>query len=169
MQFETIFNNSSTKVSFNDDLSEASVGEETYEISWTIQKNGRRLLRIGYRLYKIDDVEIQNRVVSFVLNGTRYRVEVKDEQDLLLERLGFKSDSMSSAGKILAPMPGKILELLVSENEEVEHGDPVAILEAMKMENELKAPASGHITKIHVKTGESVEKNQPLIEIEPRG
>jgi biotin carboxyl carrier protein len=169
MQFETIFNDSSKTVSFNDDFTEASIGDKKYNISWTVQENGRRLLRIGYKLYKIDDVEIENRIVSFVMNGSRYRVEVKNEQDLLLERLGFKSDLMSSAGKVQAPMPGKILELLVSESEEVELGDPVAILEAMKMENELKAPASGQISKIHVKTGESVEKNQPLLEIEPRG
>jgi biotin carboxyl carrier protein len=66
-------------------------------------------------------------------------------------------------------MPGKILELLSSEGDEVELGDPVAILEAMKMENELKAPCAGTIQSISVTTGASVEKNQILLEIEPRG
>ncbi len=169
MQFETIFNDSSSTVSFNEDITAATIGGNTYPVTWSVQENGRRILRIGYRIYKIDDVEREGHHVSFTMNGVRHQVEVKDEQDLLLERLGFQTDTAASAGSVRAPMPGKILELLVTEKDSVELGDPVAILEAMKMENELKAPASGIITEIHVQNGDSVEKNQPLIEIEPSG
>jgi pyruvate carboxylase subunit B len=94
---------------------------------------------------------------------------VKNEQDLLLERLGFRTNEMTEAGKINAPMPGKILEILVSTEENVQRGQPVMILEAMKMENEIKAPAPGTVSGIYVKTTDSVEKNQPLIEIKPSG
>ena len=169
MQFETIFNDSSSTVSFNKDFTAATIGGDTYPVAWTVQENGRRLLRIGYRVYKIDDIEKEGHHITFTMNGVRHQVEVKDEQDLLLERLGFQTDKAASAGSVRAPMPGKILELLVTEKDNVELGDPVAILEAMKMENELKAPASGIITEIHVQNGDSVEKNQPLIEIEPSG
>jgi len=169
MQFETIFNNSSSTVSFNKDFTIATIGGNTYPITWTVQENGRRLLRIGYRIYKIDEIEKEGHHISFTMNGVRLQVEVKDEQDLLLERLGFQTDTAASAGSIRAPMPGKILELLVNEKDNVELGDPVVILEAMKMENELKAPASGIITEIHVQKGDSVDKNQPLIEIKPSG
>ncbi|MEX1063394.1 MAG: biotin/lipoyl-containing protein [Balneolaceae bacterium] len=169
MQFETKFNNGSYLVSFNETFTGASVDGRFHEVSWTGQKNGRRLLRVGNRLFKVGNVEKDGRQLTFTLNGSRHRAEVKNEQDLLLEKLGFREDEMSSAGKVQAPMPGKILEIPVNENEEIEQGQPVVILEAMKMENELKAPASGRISVIHVHRGDSVEKNQPLLEIEPRG
>ncbi|MEX0647161.1 MAG: acetyl-CoA carboxylase biotin carboxyl carrier protein subunit, partial [Balneolaceae bacterium] len=67
------------------------------------------------------------------------------------------------------PMPGKILELLVQEGDSVEAGQPVIILEAMKMENELKAPIQGKVATLQISQNDNVEKNQPLLEIEPRG
>ncbi len=66
-------------------------------------------------------------------------------------------------------MPGKILEILVEKGEDIERGQAVIILEAMKMENEIKTADSGTISEVFVETGDSVEKNQPLIEIKPRG
>ena len=169
MQFETIFNDTGSTVTFNKDFTEATVGETTFEIEWTVQGNGRHLLRIGYKLFVIDDVIKEGHLLEFRMNGTRYRVEVKNEQDILLERLGFRKAISAVSGEIKAPMPGKILELLVSLNDEIKPGDPVVILEAMKMENELKSPESGIVSKIHIHEGDSVEKNQPILEIEPRG
>ena len=62
-------------------------------------------------------------------------------------------------------MPGVVLKVLVDEGDMVEAGDAVMIIEAMKMENEIKAPASGTVKKIHVENGESVNTGDPLIEI----
>lgn len=169
MQFKTTFNEKSFEISFNDDFSHAVVNGKAADIEWTVQKNGRRLLRIGNQLYRIDDARVEGGQVSFRINGEWVHTEVKNEQDLLLERLGFKTNQEVSSGKINAPMPGKILEILVGENEDVEPGQPVVILEAMKMENEIKAAGSGTVSKIFVKTGDSVEKNQPLIEIKASG
>jgi pyruvate carboxylase subunit B len=66
-------------------------------------------------------------------------------------------------------MPGKILEIPVSVGDEVEIGEAILILEAMKMENELKASLTGIIHSVQVQTGDSVEKNQILLEIKARG
>lgn len=66
-------------------------------------------------------------------------------------------------------MPGKILDIMVSEGDEVTKGQPVAILEAMKMENELKSPIDGIIKKIEAEVGQSVEKKTPILEIEALG
>ena len=169
MQFETSLNEKSHEVTFSDDLSTASVNGSRYQIEFTTQANGRRLMRIGTRLYRIDNLQIDGQEVTFTLNGRWHTVTVKDEQELLLERLGFKTAAASSAGMVNAPMPGKILEVMVDEEQEVEQGDPVIILEAMKMENELKAPSSGVVSSVMIEAGNSVEKNQPLLEIEPRG
>ena len=64
-----------------------------------------------------------------------------------------------------APMPGLILDVVVSEGDEVEKGDKLLVLEAMKMENILKSPEDGSIKKIKVRKGKVVEKNDMLVSI----
>ncbi len=83
--------------------------------------------------------------------------------------MGFKTAAEIGEGELKAPMPGKILEIMVDEGDEVELGDPVAILEAMKMENELNAPVAGVITSISASVNDSLEKNAIILEIEARG
>ncbi|MCC5925417.1 MAG: biotin/lipoyl-binding protein [Bacteroidetes bacterium] len=123
------------------------------------------ILSINGDMYQVYDVDIAEDTISFTLDGARYSIGLKDEQTLLLEKMGFKSGSKKTEGNIKAPMPGKILRVEISEGDSVDAGQTVIVLEAMKMENELKATASGKILKIYVATGESVEKNTTLIEI----
>ena len=169
MQFEAIHDEQSFTVEFPEDSQTALLNDKNIEYEFIEQSHGRKLLRVGTRLYRIDNVIIDGQNVQMSVNGKWYDLIVKNDQELLLERLGFKSHQAQSLGSLNAPMPGKILGLLVSKDEEVEIGQPVAILEAMKMENELKAPCSGKISDIFISTNESVEKNQPILEIEPRG
>jgi biotin carboxyl carrier protein len=72
----------------------------------------------------------------------------------------------AGAGAVLAIMPGKIVRVLVEPGQQVEEGFPVCVLEAMKMENELRARQGGTVRVLHVKVGDDVEKDQVLIEIE---
>lgn len=69
-------------------------------------------------------------------------------------------------GAVLAIMPGKIIRVVVEPGQQVEEGDAVCVLEAMKMENELHARQSGTVKTVHVKPGDDVEKDQVLLEIE---
>jgi glutaconyl-CoA/methylmalonyl-CoA decarboxylase subunit gamma len=71
----------------------------------------------------------------------------------------------SSASSINAPMPGNILKIKVGEGDSVKKGQPLLILEAMKMENEITAPADGKVVAIRVSPGECVVLGQPLIEL----
>jgi biotin carboxyl carrier protein len=169
MQFESRLGEETFEVTINDELTEASVNGRSLPLEIVQKKPGRMLLRSGTKLYTIDNITIDGQSVSFSLNGRYVETTVKDEQELLLEKLGFTSNAAGSAGVLLAPMPGKILELMVAEGDEVEEGDPVIILEAMKMENELKSPASGTVVKVDIQANDNVEKNQSLLEIEPRG
>ena len=68
-------------------------------------------------------------------------------------------------GLVTAPMPGKVLRVLVKEGESVKTGQGLLVLEAMKMENEIPAPRNGVVKKIHVKEGDTVNTGDPLIEI----
>jgi len=71
-------------------------------------------------------------------------------------------------GAIVAIMPGKITKITVTEGQEVHVGDAVCVLEAMKMENELRSERDGVVKAIHVKPGDDVEKDQVLVEVEAR-
>lgn len=168
MKFETVVGEKTQKLNFETDQNRVQVDGKPYSFSFGRQ-NGRYLLRIGTKLYKIDNVHYEKNTVEFTLNGSWCEVKVRNEQDLLLDRLGFKTAAGTGEGRLKAPMPGKILEIMVSEGDQVEPGDPVVILEAMKMENELKAPAQGIITSVAVNAGDSVEKNALILEIEASG
>ncbi len=169
MKFEAIINDKTSELDLLEESGEVQFGDEKKSYQFHRQENGRYLLRMGTKLYKIDNVEYDKHTITFTLNGNWHRVDVRNEQDLLLDRLGFKRAGEIAEGELNAPMPGKILEVLVSEGDEVELGDPVAILEAMKMENELKAPVKGVISSIAVQQGDSLEKNALILEIEASG
>lgn len=170
MKFEAIIEDNTTELELLEDSSEVRF-EDKQKQSYQFyrQPNGRYLLRMGTKLYKIDNVEYDKHTVTFTIDGNWCEVDVRNEQDLLLDRLGFKRLGEIGEGELNAPMPGKILEVLVSEGDEVELGDPVAILEAMKMENELKAPITGTVTSIAVAKGDSLDKNDVILEIEASG
>jgi biotin carboxyl carrier protein len=72
----------------------------------------------------------------------------------------------AGAGAVLAIMPGKIIRVMVEVGQPVTEGEPVCVLEAMKMENELHAKQSGYVKAVYVKPGDDVEKGQALVEIE---
>lgn len=127
--------------------------------------SGSFLLRYGYRAYRLDNINVDEQSISFNLDGMPVNVPVRDEQHVLLKEMGFKSLGGASEGNLTAPMPGKILEVKVSEGDEVRQGTPLIILEAMKMENELKSPVDGSVSAVHVKPSNSVDKNAVLIEI----
>lgn len=169
MKFEAVIDDETTEVELSAEENEAIIEGIRHSYTFKKQPNGRRLLRIGTKLYKIDNIHYDKFTVEFTLDGKWCSVDVRDEQDLLLDRLGFKTAAEIGEGQLNAPMPGKILELLVKEGDKVELGDPVAILEAMKMENELKAPVSGTIASIMVAEGDSLEKNAEILEITTSG
>ena len=74
--------------------------------------------------------------------------------------------AVASAGAVTAIMPGKIIRVLVSEGDQVTEGDVVCILEAMKMENELKASKDGTVKALHIQSGQDVEMGAVLAEID---
>ena len=100
------------------------------------------------------------------IEGHRIEVDVKDERDLLLERYGLASAEQSGHFEVKAPMPGLVVRVLVGEGATVARGDGLVVLEAMKMENEIRADADGVVKTIHVSAGQAVGKNTVLLEYE---
>ncbi len=101
---------------------------------------------------------------TFKINGNPYTVDLKDKFDLLLEKMGMNNSSAGKINHVKAPMPGLIIDLKIKAGDVVKAGEPLLILEAMKMENILKSPGEGTVKNVKIKKGDSVEKGQVLIE-----
>lgn len=129
--------------------------------------NDRRWLIYAHnKVYDLEIVETMGNELRLKINGKSIRSLVKNDLDILLNKLGMSSSNHTAVKELHAPMPGTILELQVAEQQEVQKGDPLLILVAMKMENILKSPSNGTIKSVHIKPGENVEKNQLLLQFE---
>ena len=91
---------------------------------------------------------------------------VKNRRDQLLAAWGFNESASDASSEVCAPMPGLVLSVRVEPGSEVEPGDPLLVLEAMKMENELRAERTGRVKAVRVSPGDAVSKQQVLIEFE---
>lgn len=100
------------------------------------------------------------------IEGEIFSVQVKDELDQVLEKMGFGLAANKILTNVKAPMPGLVLDIAVTEGQAIKQGDKVLILEAMKMENSIVIAADAVIKKILVKKGQAVEKGQVLVELE---
>ena len=89
-------------------------------------------------------------------------VEIMDPLEHLLQQ---SRGDAGGASRVEALMPGRVVEVLVDEGQEVEKGQGVVVVEAMKMKNEIHAEASGTVVKIFVDEGQNVEAGDPLFEI----
>jgi biotin carboxyl carrier protein len=116
--------------------------------------------------YNIEVIKLNAEEKTLVLkvNSVKFNLQLKDKYDDLLHSLGLDNLTAKKVNEIKAPMPGMVLKILVKDGDEVKKGDPLLVLEAMKMENILKSPTDGVIKKIAALTGVAVEKNQLLIQ-----
>jgi len=100
-----------------------------------------------------------------LLHGTLYPTLVEDEREKRLRAAAGGNIAEQGEFRLRAPMPGLIVAVLVNEDQPVEKGDVLVILESMKMQNELKAPRAGMVTRMRVKGGDSVEQKQTLLSV----
>lgn len=112
------------------------------------------------------EINLESKSMTIRHQHTTYDLEFKNELDLVLDKMGIKRVSESANTDIKAPMPGKVIDVVVKEGDQVTKGDAILILEAMKMENVLKAENDCSIKKVLVASSESVEKNQVLVEFD---
>lgn len=111
------------------------------------------------------DVEIVKNAEGYSVNfnGRRYECILEDEKIQKIKDIaGFKKEILHDR-ELKSPMPGLVVAIEVEEGEMVKAGQGVAIVEAMKMENELKAKFDGKVKKVRVKPGQAVEKNEVLV------
>jgi biotin carboxyl carrier protein len=115
---------------------------------------------------KLHKVDFTAKTFHFIINGGHYEVKLADQFDQIANRLGLLSQKAIKIKEIKAPMPGMVLEVQAVPGQAVSKGDPLVILEAMKMENVLRAPGDAVVKKVWVEKGKAVDKNQVLLEME---
>lgn len=134
-----------------------------------VTDDGRRFhILVDGQSYRAELMEanFHQKTFTIKMNGSRYVIQLADIYDQMVERLGLKVASGQAVKDAKAPMPGLVLSIAVTEGQEVKAGEPLLILEAMKMENVLKAVADGVVQSIVVKEGSAVDKGQLLVAIE---
>jgi biotin carboxyl carrier protein len=162
---------------------EVTIGDRTHRVDLVRAGTGWKCNLDG-REFAVDAVPAQNGALSLLLEGRSYEVRQQlegDETGIVVDRERFKvvvRDPRSLRSrriregrgqgmrKIIAPMPGKVVRLLAAPGDEVEAGQAVLVIEAMKMQNELKAPQKGRVAKLYAGEGAAVEAGQILAEIE---
>jgi biotin carboxyl carrier protein len=147
--------------------------------------NGQLVLVLAGKRHAVDALALEHGAVSLLVDGHVYdvefddmgdevqvlvqgdvfRVDVADERALKL-RAGATTLKVEGSVTLVAPMPGKVVRVLVKQGETVQEGQGLVVVEAMKMENELKSPKAGTITEVFAKEGSPVEANAKLLTVE---
>jgi len=141
---------------------------ERGDADWVEISPGVYSILVGERSYEI---HVAPRPGDFGAHSTgydvtagihRYHLEVRDTRRL---RHSAPDGLHEGPQEILAPMPGRIVKILVAENQEVGQGEGLLVIEAMKMQNELRAPRAGRVDRVYVKEGAGVETGIKLLRL----
>jgi len=117
------------------------------------------------RKYPVEVIRSRQNKYEILFNDISYTFTV--ETPFSLQRMKVLNSGKGKAEQELvrAPMPGKLLDVLVREGSPILRGEPLVILEAMKMQNEIQSPVNGRIVKVHAKPNTNVMKDDVLVEI----
>lgn len=149
-------------------ISENTIKIDGQEIQISLQKINPNLILFKYqdKVYEIAINKNENEKTRFLIDGWYIDATARTYLEEKLLELQNNVSNVRHHSEIKAPMPGLILKIKKQVGDKVELGEPVLILEAMKMENDIHSPSTGVIKKINFKEGESVEKNSVILIIE---
>jgi acetyl/propionyl-CoA carboxylase alpha subunit len=126
-----------------------------------------RMVKIGTHVYRVVVQKRQGRGrYTLWVDGYRFETEALDERTRAIRDLSAASAGPAGPAPILAPMPGMIVRVSVKVGDTVEAGQGVVVMEAMKMENELRATAAGVVRSVEVAAGVAVEKGALLVALD---
>lgn len=140
----------------------AQVGDRLYELEVARPEAGAYLLFIGNEVYE---------ALAWAEDGGGLRIKLRDRifQAKLIDRKqrrGAADHGLEGQQPIIAPMPGKVVRVLRAAGDEVVAGQGVVVVEAMKMQNEIKSPKDGRVSEVRVSEGVTVTANQVLAMVE---
>lgn len=132
------------------------------------QNQNTLLLQTNTQTQQIRCVAIDkaSKTVTLLYKNQKYTAKISEPIDELLKSMGLENAMVSKISEVKAPMPGLVLNVLVTVGQTVEIGEKLLVLEAMKMENAIKSPTAGKVASIHVNHGQAVDKNLVLVRFE---
>jgi glutaconyl-CoA/methylmalonyl-CoA decarboxylase subunit gamma len=136
------------------------------EIKIFENEEGFTFIEFKNKKYLAEITDKSQNKYTVLLNGVSYSFTIESPISYRRRKYLEKYKQHNKIEIVTAPMPGKIIELLVEESSHVKEGEAILILEAMKMQNEIIAQVTGKVKKISVKAGDSVTKDDVLMEIE---
>jgi len=131
----------------------------------TVPESHLRHLRIGHRGFTLGAEPVDGGW-TFRVAGRGIRVAVEDQRTRAIRELAGISGPEEGPRELRAPMPGLVVRVLVEPGQEVEAGDGLVVMEAMKMENELAAEQAGTVAEIRAEEGETVNQDDVLVRLE---
>ncbi len=163
MTYDVVINGNTHRVELTklESSWQCKVGDTMMELDAVFTARDVISILLGGRQYEVKREWSLNGETHMIVGSARYSSEVQDPRSLKTRR------SHGAAGegpqKLAAPMPGKVVRILVGEKDEVEAGQGVIVVEAMKMQNELKSPKKGVVSKIMVGEGATVNAGDALV------
>lgn len=158
------------KDSFSVTQEEGSILLNNDVVNWDSQHQPNGLISVLYNnksyTAQVEEIDTNAKEVTMTINGQRYKSAIQEPIDMLLTSMGLDLKAMQKIEPVKAPMPGMVLKILVEPGQQINKGDGMLILEAMKMENVLKAQGPATVKAIKVDERTAVEKGAILIELE---
>ena len=160
--------NDKTVLSVKNNDGQWIVNDNPADLDVQTQPNGLISILYNGKSYTalVEKVDHKAKELTIRIDGQAHKVAIKEEIDQLLSSMGMDMKAMQKAEPVKAPMPGMILKVLVKPGQQINKGDGLLILEAMKMENVLKANGTATVKAIKVNERTAVEKGAVLIELE---
>ncbi len=162
---------------------EINAGQRSIDVNFSIESN-ELIIKTNEKELRFEAIQVQPGVYSVLMNnrsfvvgvcprevnrvnvnGTPINLELLDAVHLHLRELGWDALQEVKTGLISAQIPGLVTKIFHAIGDQVKVGDPLFLIEAMKMENEIKSPVEGIVKRIGVTEGQTVEKGTNIIEI----
>lgn len=143
------------------------IGKRDYEVKLKADEKLGTYILWKNRKYPVEIVRSRQNKYEILFNDISYTFTVETPFSLQRMMVLNAQKGKATAEYVKAPMPGKIIDVLVREGTVVQRGEPVVILEAMKMQNEILSPVNGTVVKISAKPNTNVMKDDLLVEIKP--
>jgi biotin carboxyl carrier protein len=141
---------------------QARVGPREYDLEVVSPEAGVYTLLAGDRVYEASVWTIEPSSLRVTIGGHLFSIRIIDRK----HRRSTMEHGIEGRQKLVAPMPGRVVRVLLGAGDEVTLGQGVVVVEAMKMQNEIKSPKSGRIIEVRVTEGAAVNANQVLAVVE---
>ena len=141
------------------------IGKREYEVKLKSDEKLGTYILWKNRKYPVEIVRSRQNKYEILFNDISYTFTVETPFSLQRMKVLSSGKGKSTQESVRAPMPGKLLDVLVREGSAILRGQPLVILEAMKMQNEIQSPVNGRVLKVHAKANTNVMKDDVLVEI----